>query len=260
MLFPGGSVVLTAIVPMVPKRPLIKIPGSSYAVQITDDNSRTLIDLVSEVAFHSGSGALAETRHVYLKNSGVSERLACGQPTSVLEIGLGTGLGMLLTVDEALGGSAPLEYEAVELDWLPVGVLEHLRLPMGLSRPSIVESYFAWRSDRGDMPKHGRHDWHVNETTHVRVHHNDARACDFGKHAGFDAIYFDPFAPQVDRELWTEGFLSQMRSVLRVGGHLVTYCVNRQVKDSLAACGFSVSCLPGPLGGKREVMRATRCQ
>ena len=78
------------------KRTLIEIPGSFHVVQITDDDSRTLIDPVGEVAFHSGSGALAETRHVYLKNSGVSARLACGKNTSVLEIGLGTGLGMLL--------------------------------------------------------------------------------------------------------------------------------------------------------------------
>ena len=259
MLFPGGNVVLPRIVSMLPERPLIAIPGSGYAIQITDDDSRTLIDPERDVAFHSGSGALAETRHVYLKNSGVSERLASGQPTSVLEIGLGTGLGMLLTLDEAVRASASLQYVAVEVDWLPVDVLRPLQMQMGLSRPSLVESYFAWRLQLGQTPHRGRHDWQVNETTHVCIDHNDARECEFGKDARFDAIYFDPFAPKVNRELWSEPFHSSMHRVLRVGGQFVTYCVNRQVKDALVACGFSVHRLPGPLGGKREVMRATKC-
>ena len=240
------------------KRTLIEIPGSFHVVQITDDDSRTLIDPVGEVAFHSGSGALAETRHVYLKNSGVSARLACGKNTSVLEIGLGTGLGMLLTVDEAVAGSAALNYQAVEVDWLSVDVLTHLELQMGLARPAILDSYFAWRSGRGEVPMRGSHAWRFNADTRVCVHHRDARDFDFGKEAVFDAIYFDPFAPSVNHELWTDEFLSKMRRLLRVGGHLVTYCVNRQVKDSLAAVGFEVCCLPGPLHGKREVMRATR--
>ncbi len=248
------------IVPMVPKRLLIEIPESSYVVQITDDGSRTLIDPASEVAFHSGSGALAETRHVYLKNSGVSERLACGKPTSVLEIGLGTGLGMLLTVEEAVGGSAPLEYHAIEIDWLPIEVLQHLRLQTVLGRPAIVDSYFTWRAGLGLMPTRGRHVWRFNEGTNVCIHHHDARGFEFRDDEKFDAIYFDPFAPNVNHELWTDAFLSRMYRTLRVGGHLVTYCVNRRVKDSLVACGFEVKCLPGPLAGKREVMRATRRQ
>ncbi|MGI9443990.1 MAG: MnmC family methyltransferase, partial [Rubripirellula sp.] len=69
---------------------------------------------------------------------------------------------------------------------------------------------------------------------------------------------FDPFAPAVNQELWTEEFLSRMWTLLGDGGQLVTYCVNRRVKDALTASGFEIECLPGPVGGKREVMRATR--
>ncbi len=243
---------------MPPKRQLLEIAGTRKAIQITDDQSRTLIDPVSGVAFHSASGALAETRHVYLKNSGVQERLAKGESTAVLEVGLGTGLGMLLTVDEAVRGNAKLDYHAFELDLLPLSVLRALELESGLKSSAVCESYLDWYEKCLAGSTHGSYCWEFNECVAVTIHHHDVREFRLSHSAGFDAIYFDPFAPAVNQELWTEEFLSRMWTLLGDGGQLVTYCVNRRVKDALTASGFEIECLPGPVGGKREVMRATR--
>ena len=243
---------------MPPKRPLLKIAGTQRSIQITDDDSRTLIDPVTGVAFHSGSGALAETRHVYLNNSGVAARLASGNATCVLEIGLGTGMGMLLSVDDAACGGAELEYHALEQDWLPVEVLRQLELQAGLTTPELCDSYLAWREKYGSTPPRGSYRWQYNPDTRVSIHHHDARQFRFAESVSFDAIYFDPFAPSVNPDLWTPDFLGRMHGLLRSGGHLVTYCVNRRVKDALQACGFEIKSLRGPVGGKREVMRATR--
>ncbi|MCH1441800.1 MAG: tRNA (5-methylaminomethyl-2-thiouridine)(34)-methyltransferase MnmD [Rubripirellula sp.] len=243
---------------MPPKRPLLEISGIHKAIQITDDNSRTLIDPVSGVAFHSASGALAETRHVYLNNSGVKERLAQGASTAVLEVGLGTGLGMLLTVDEAVSGNAKLEYHALEQDLLPVAVLRELELQSGLKSSAVCESYLDWYENVCFTPTQRTYCWKYSDQVTVTIHHIDAREFQGLKVASFDAVYFDPFAPSVNQELWTDEFLGRMRNLLRDGGQLVTYCVNRRVKDALTACGFEINCIPGPEGGKREVMRATR--
>ncbi len=243
---------------MRPKRQLLEIAGARKAIQITDDNSRTLIDPVSGVAFHSASGALAETRHVYLNNSGVKQRLAQGETTAVLEVGLGTGLGMLLTVDEAISGNAKLDYHAFESDLLPITVLRALELQSGLKSSAVCESYFDWYEKSLVGVGRGTYRWEYSAHVAVTIHHQDVREVRLPRPAGFDAIYFDPFAPAVNQELWTEEFLSRMWTLLRDGGQLVTYCVNRRVKDALTASGFEIECLPGPVGGKREVMRATR--
>ncbi|MAI73124.1 MAG: hypothetical protein CMM01_19755 [Rhodopirellula sp.] len=243
---------------MPPQRQLLEIAGTRNSIQITDDNSRTLIDPVTGVAFHSASGALAETRHVYLHNSGVEERLAQGVSTDVLEVGLGTGLGMLLTVDEAVGGNAPLDYHALELDLLPVGVLRALKLQTGLKTSAVCESYLDWYESTLFAAGQGSYCWKYNEHVTVTIHHHDAREFQFSKAGCFDAIYFDPFAPAVNEELWAEEFLGRMRALMREGGHLVTYCVSRRVKNALKASGFEINCIPGPVGGKREVMRAIR--
>ena len=67
-------VVTRLVIFMAAERPVLKIAGTNQVVQITDDNSRTLMHPETGVAFHSASGALAETRHVYLHNSGVQKK------------------------------------------------------------------------------------------------------------------------------------------------------------------------------------------
>ena len=239
-------------------RQLLKIAGSTKVIQITDDESRTLIDPDTGVAFHSASGALAETRDVYLTNRGVKQRLAEGVATAVLEVGLGTGLGMLLTVDAAMSGNARLDYHAFELEPLPVAVLQALELQTGLEIPTLCGRYLDWYEKAMVGAAPGSYCWKYNERVTVTIHHHDIREFQNTQLVVFDAIYFDPFAPVVNQELWTEEFLSRIATLLRDGGHLVTYCVNRRVKDALTASGFEIKCLPGPVGGKREVMRATR--
>ena len=128
---------------MAAERPVLKIAGTNQVVQITDDNSRTLVHPETGVAFHSASGALAETRHVYLHNSGVQNKLENGGEAKVLEIGLGTGMGMLLTVNAAVSGQGRLEYHALESDWLCGEIVRELDLERHLSHPDVCEHYLA---------------------------------------------------------------------------------------------------------------------
>ena len=47
-----------------------------------------------------------------------------------------------------------------------------------------------------------------------------------------------------------------MFKMLGVNGRLVSYCVNRRVRDTLTEVGFAVNRVAGPVGGKREVLVA----
>ena len=98
----------------IPDRKRLPIQFPDLEIQITDDGSRTLVRLSDGVAYHSGCGAWNETRHVYLGNSGVPEKFLRKEPCCVLEIGLGTGMAMLATLDEAISAECKLEYVAIE--------------------------------------------------------------------------------------------------------------------------------------------------
>ena len=243
---------------MRPSRKTIPLKDSELAVQVTDDQSRTLIFPGTNVSYHSGSGARSETQHVYLENSGVADRLRSGQPTSVLEIGLGTGMGMLLTLDLAQANDSALNYTAVENCWLAADLLSELQLERLVSQPALVERYLQWREEIGDPSLGREYRWHPTERQTISVAHQDA--LDWVQNDGglYDAIFFDPFAPDTNPKVWQASFLTKLRRLLRNDGRLVTYSVGRAVRDAFHIAGFDVARVPGPPGGKREVMIATK--
>ncbi|TWT79305.1 tRNA 5-methylaminomethyl-2-thiouridine biosynthesis bifunctional protein MnmC [Planctomycetes bacterium CA13] len=239
------------------QRPTMPSARESLSIQVTDDHSRTLIKHDTGDSYHSGSGAISETRHVYLNNSGAQQRLAVGQPTRVLEIGLGTAMAMLLTLDQAVRYDTPLDYVAIELDLLSAEVIESLQPKSWIENSELAEQFLEWRRKCDNPALPSVHVWCPSEKHRVEVVLDDA--C--GWHdleRTFDTIYFDPFAPESNPELWTHAVLERMFTMLQQGGSLVTYCVKRAVRDRLAAIGFDVSKVPGPEKGKREVLIATK--
>ena len=258
----------------IPCRPRFSTPDVDRVIQVTDDGSRTVVCLSSEDAYHSGCGAVAETRHVYLHNSGVRERLQANRPTRILEVGLGTGMGLLLTLSDALQHDTPLDYVALENDWLRAELLQQLqpeswtaeRSSGSLLEPSdsLVEQWIQWRQSLGEVVRPGRYGWTVDDRRRVLVELTDAQtwrpdaASLMTQPASFHAVYFDPFAPASNPELWTESVLAVMHEALTSGGKLVTYCCSRAVRDALSRVGFQVDRTAGPVGGKREVLIATK--
>ena len=103
---------------MPPARKTFAVDHDDLVVQITDDESRTLINTRASVAYHSASGAVAETRHVFLDGNDLPARLAPG--FHVAELGLGTGLNLLALArcaeDAGVDGLRYTGFEAYPLD------------------------------------------------------------------------------------------------------------------------------------------------
>jgi tRNA U34 5-methylaminomethyl-2-thiouridine-forming methyltransferase MnmC len=238
------------------QRETIPIDGAELLIQVTDDDSRTLIRADSNVAYHSASGAASETSHVYLGNSAVGNRLQAGKPTAVLEIGFGTGLGLLMTLDAAFAAGTPLRYESVEYELLSPEILSRLQLGRFLRHPQLVDALLGWLDSLGPRVPAGRYRWQAGDRQTLWLIHGDVREIDFSNTQPVDAIYFDPFAPSENPDLWKPDFLKLMRSLLNTDGRLVTYAVSREVRNSFAKAGFQVQRVSGPPGGKREVLIA----
>jgi tRNA U34 5-methylaminomethyl-2-thiouridine-forming methyltransferase MnmC len=76
--------------------------------------------------------------------------------------------------------------------------------------------------------------------------------------APYDAVYLDPFSPEVNPDPWRPAVLAALAARLAPGGALVSYSVRGSVRRALAAAGLDVRKVAGPAGGKREVLRARR--
>lgn len=71
----------------------------------------------------------------------------------------------------------------------------------------------------------------------------------------YSLVYFDAFAPDKQPEMWTQELFDRVYVSMKEGGLLTTYCAKGAVRRMLQEAGFVVERLPGPPGGKREILR-----
>jgi len=266
-----------------PETPLDEPPGGqplwSKEVLTTDDGSPALWSPRYGQAFRSRHGAHSEARHVFLEGSGAAARLAAGRATAVLEVGLGAATNLACTAAAALAAGTPLHYRAWEPEPLPAEALRLAELG-ALAPQAFVTALLAARDAWGTLApgdvrylRHGPLELELVVApidqlldpafgAGVELRLDAARGADRraipGAHARVDAIYLDPFSPEVNPEPWSRTVLAALVERLAPGGTLVSYSVRGDVRRALAAAGLQVRKAAGPPGGKREVLRALR--
>lgn len=217
------------------------------------DGSRSLRSQRYGEPYRSRHGARNESWHVFVAGSGVAARLAAGQPTTVLELGLGTARNLGASAAVALAFGTPLRYVACEHDLLPADAWASQE-PDALGPPRFRDALLAAR--RGWATSEGRRHTLRVGPVQLEVQLGDAREAAWP--VALDAVYLDAFSPAVNPELWTEVVLQRVAASLAAGGSVVSYCVQGRVRRRLVAAGLEVERRPGPPGGKREVLWAQR--
>ncbi|MCB0562911.1 MAG: tRNA (5-methylaminomethyl-2-thiouridine)(34)-methyltransferase MnmD [Phaeodactylibacter sp.] len=213
----------------------------------TQDGSHSIISDSFGESYHSKYGAIQESTHVFI-HSGLFHRIQGAKQLSVLEIGFGTGLNALLTLQEANKRQLPVYYEAVEA--YPISVEEAKQL----NYPDLIEEQVA-----GTFLQMHEMAWNEPQqiTPYFSFLKKQSRFEQLRYQNAFDVIYFDAFAPNAQPELWEEEILQIMYNALKENGVLTTYCAKGVVKRCLKGVGFIVESLKGP-PGKREMTRAVK--
>lgn len=238
------------------RAPLVRVdsPFESKAVE-TRDGSSTLYHPVYAQTYHSHHGAITESKHVFLGHSALEDRLAQG-PVQLLEIGIGTGLNLALSATLAQRRQGVLHYLGVEQFPPETAALEQLDYGASEDIDDALWTeclrHFAQRSDRWSF-------FSADDSPESTV------SCHWGRFedltlpvSHFELVYHDAFSPDVNPECWTAHALQRITDAMVPGGVLVTYTVQGDVRRALARCGLIVERLPGPPGGKRQVLRATK--
>ncbi|MCH5347217.1 MAG: tRNA (5-methylaminomethyl-2-thiouridine)(34)-methyltransferase MnmD [Muribaculaceae bacterium] len=223
-------------------------------IETTADRSATIYLPALNEHYHSVKGALAEALHVYIGNGWRHAADRGVAPVRVVEAGLGTGLNAALTAMEAARRGVPTAYRALELYPLDTETFEQW---VDTIDPATVD--LATLRAIADAP------WEVPVEinpcfTVVKCRVDMTAPGAFGPDGSADVVYFDAFAPEVQPALWTPEMMARVADVLAPGGAVVTYCAKGAVRRALAAAGLTTERLPGPPGGKREVLRAVAFQ
>lgn len=222
----------------------------------TADGSKSLFSERFSEAYHSERGALTESRMLFLDSSGIASRLAAGEATNAVELGFGTGLNFFLAADVALETGTPLTFTSFEMDLPPAALVRQLGYENALPNAEVLSAYLAWRSELHAGP--GVHTFTYEHVTLVLVLGNMVHTIPVYTFPVVHAVLLDAFSPRTNPEPWQASVLGPVMAALAPGAHVVTFTVAGAVRRTLLEFGLTIQKLPGPPGGKKEVLRGVK--
>jgi tRNA U34 5-methylaminomethyl-2-thiouridine-forming methyltransferase MnmC len=211
-------------------------------IQTYDGSSSVLIP-ESNLTYHSIHGAIQESRHVFI-NAGLIPLIESGlyPEIKILEMGFGTGLNALLTLETAEYFQQNILYTTVELIPLTLQEVEQLNYP-----------------GKRDLFRLHKAEWNTifSVSKHLKLFKLNQSLLNFKSDSRFHLIYYDAFAPDKQPELWTTDVFLNLILMLESGGILVTYSSAGKVRRAMQSAGFRVDKIQGP-PHKREMIRAIK--
>lgn len=217
-------------------------------IQETRDGSHTIFSGDFGVPYHSRYGAITETYHVFI-DAALRFKSAVQQNISILEIGFGSGLNAYITLLESQKRNLKVIYTTYEAFPISLEQARSLNYARQLEPDADTPQFIQLHKVRWNAQHYIAENFQFKK---IKATFDSIR-----DESRYDIIYFDPFAPESQPELWTEDLLTKMYRALKPGGLLTTYCAKGVVKRTFKKIGFILETLPGP-PGKREMIRVSK--
>ena len=220
---------------------------STLKIITTRDGSHSLLNEQLDETYHSRHGALQESQHVFIKHGLDFLKNKKEQPIQIFEVGFGTGLNALLTLEETLTHKLNVHYTTLEAFPIEPGIWSQLNYADSMESKNWFEKLHTvkWNEWIALSPVFQFRKLH-STLQQVKLERNQ-----------FDLVYFDAFAPNKQPELWELPMLQKVADSMKPGGVFVTYCAKGQLKRDLQNINLEIETLPGP-PGKREMVRAIK--
>jgi len=218
---------------------------SSLKIIETRDGSHSLLNEELNETYHSVHGALQESQYVFIQQ-GLS-LFHKNSVVNILEVGFGTGLNALLTLQRSLVDKIAIHYTTLEAFPIEENTWSKLNYAADDDSKKLFQKLHLadWNQSVEIMPG-----FHLQKL-HTTLQHVTL------KRDGYDLIFFDAFAPNKQPEMWELPMLQKNGESMKSGGIFVTYCAKGQLKRDLQSLRLTVETLQGP-PGKREMVRATK--
>ncbi len=219
-------------------------------IRTTSDGSKTLYINDLNENYHSHHGALQEAQHVFMDN-GLKQ--LDDYEIHILELGFGTGLNLLVTINEFMKTDKNHVIHYFTLEKYPVNEIQVNELDYGavFNEPELAKIYKQIHAS----------DW--NKTTELipnffftkfNCDFFDIKDMDLPK---IDLVYFDCFGARVQPDLWEKPLFEMVSDKMKKGGLLTTYSSKGSVRRILKELNFNVEKKAGP-PGKREMINAIK--
>lgn len=218
----------------------------------TRDGSHTVYSSRFHQHYHNPNGAVAESRYVFFEQTGLFEDLETRDELSILEVGFGTGLNLLLLTDYLKSEDLTTKVNYYSIEGYPLSAKtvaqfnygQHLDYP---ETTSVLKEIFG-RISKGMN--------HFALSRQVSLHLFYGMFEDFAPD-NFQAnyIFHDAFSPDANPELWTGDTFKKLSEYSAEDALLSTYSAASKAQGALAWAGWKVAKTQGALG-KREMILA----
>jgi tRNA U34 5-methylaminomethyl-2-thiouridine-forming methyltransferase MnmC len=219
-------------------------------IKTTKDGSKTLFINELNENYHSHHGALQEAEHVFIKN-GLNLINDC--EINILELGFGTGLNVLVTINEYLKTDKNHVINYFSLEKYPINESEVKDL--------AYFEHFDNPEFKNIYQKIHLADWEKSVEIISRFNLKKIE-CDFFDLKDIDLpkinlVYFDCFGARVQPDLWEKPLFELVSDKMAINGLLTTYSSKGSVRRILQELNFQVEKKQGP-PGKREMINAIK--
>ena len=205
---------------------------------LTADNTETFLNEQVGESYHSQTGVVEEALKKYAIPCKIAEKAKSGKVV-ILDAFFGIGYNSAMAIDIALESNPDCEIEVVGLENDPeiVEKIKEMMPPISFYThyknkltPSVLEF--------------------VEGNVRVKILLGDARETITSLGSDyFDAIFYDPFSPKTQPDMWTVEIFREVYRVLKKTGILATYSCARVVRENMSKANLFYD--DGPIVGRR---------
>ncbi len=193
--------------------------------------------------YHSTNGALTEAQHVFIRNG---FDLCVKTDIRILEVGFGTGLNAIVTLDAFQKQDSIKRVSYTTLEKYPVKEEISSQLNYGtLFSPTLDKQYhkihqIEWEKD-------------CEITPGFSLYKKEFDLLQQDLDGEYDLVYYDAFAPSKQAAMWEDDILKKVVDSMAPEAIFTTYCAKGSVRRALQSFGLKMQRVPGP-PGKREML------
>ncbi|MEX0684559.1 MAG: tRNA (5-methylaminomethyl-2-thiouridine)(34)-methyltransferase MnmD [Balneolales bacterium] len=218
----------------------------------TKDGSHTLYSAEYNQYYHNPNGAIKESLYIFFSMNGLQKALEEGKDFSVLEVGFGTGLNLMLLADmhKSIRSTSKVNFHSIESNLIDPDIAAKFNYASFLKNPDLLKSLTElFKAQPGKNV--------FNIAPDIELHLFNGLFDDFQDSSlKADFILHDPFSPGVNAELWNADTFSKLRDHASDNAMLSTYSSATKARDAMAKAGWTPKLIPGILG-KREMTVAS---